>query len=151
MQWDLGKHKIQDDTKFSDKALLNCQIQPAEQGQKIPVTYTWKWKYSHSYFIARNTEVQRERREEQEGSGMCPRRWAEENWLGRSFLGSLPAISIYSLNMDKCVPEPFQWNARRETLLWPLSSAPSLNSEWNQLPGKAKGDPTKALEIPSQE
>lgn len=88
-------------------------------------SYAWKWKYSHSYFIARNAEVQRERRRSRRAQECA--RGAEQGrtgWEG-PFLG-VSQQSAFTHNMDKCVPEPFQWNARRKPFSGHSAPAPHI-------------------------
>ena len=126
----------------------------SKQGQKLPVTlrYIYVWFKIRSCCTAGDTKVQREGRKGQAALGMCPRRRPDENELERPFLGitQQPAFPHWTLNTDK-QPSPSNGVPDGETLPGPLSSAPSLNAEWNQLRGKAEGDPAMALEIPSKE
>lgn len=109
-------------------------------------------KYSHSYFTAGYTKVLvckiLHRREW--GAQECALTLTRWGLAGKALFWSHPAIGIYSLNTNKQLSSS-NGVPDGETLPRPLNSAPSLNSEWNQLPGKAEGDPAMALEIPSKE
>jgi hypothetical protein len=70
---------------------------------------------------------------EKAGDYVGPRPWPQGRGLGRPFPGARQplAITYFTGKSVRVLPV-------RETLLWPLNSASSLNSEWSQLPGRQR-------------
>lgn len=144
MQWDLGKHKIQDnDTKFADKALLNCQVQQLNRDRKSQL-HIHGIENTHTPISLPGTPKSKEKGGRSRRAQECAR---DADLRRTGWEGPFPGVSQQSafthLTWTSACLSPCSEMPGGETLLWPLSSARSLNSEWNQLPGKQRVTPPR--------